>query len=140
MPRDVQHLELKYKSSEIEHKYGDKVHILSNPYLQSILAKLARPDIFQPDVNYLIGQLYNQLLIEVLNGLFPRVNVTWDTRMKSIQKEGEFVGEVIHRDTYTVVVDLARAGTWPGHVCFPRGTRCSRSWKVYSGAWTRHTW
>lgn len=117
MAKDMQHVGLDYSSSEIEHKYGSKVHILSNPFLQTILAKFGRPEVEHPLVNSYVRMLYTNLLTEVINQEFPRAEVAWDTRMKSLCSNATFEGEVI-KDTSVVVVDLARAGTWPSHICF----------------------
>ena len=37
---DMQYESLGYSLSEIEHKYGARVHVLANPYLLSHLVKL----------------------------------------------------------------------------------------------------
>ncbi len=117
MAKDIQHFSLNFKSSEVEHRYGKNVHILANPYTQTILAKFGRPEVKHPLVNSYVRMLYNQLIVEVVNGEFPRADIAWDTRMKALDPNGTFEGEVL-ADTPVVVVDLARAGTWPSHICF----------------------
>lgn len=117
MAKDIQHFSLDYQSSEIDHHYGKNVHILANPFTQTILAKFGRPEVKHPLVNSYVRMLYNQLIIEVVNAEFPRQNIAWDTRMKALDPNGTFEGEVL-ADTPVVVVDLARAGTWPSHICF----------------------
>ena len=37
---DIQHENLPFTLSEAEHKYGDKVHLVANPYLFSHLVQL----------------------------------------------------------------------------------------------------
>lgn len=117
MAKDIQHSKVNFQSSEIVHKYGKNVHILANPYTQTILAKFGRPEVKHPLVNSYVRMLYNQLIVEVVNGEFPRTEIAWDTRMKALDPKGTFEGEVL-ADTPVVVVDLARAGTWPSHICF----------------------
>tara|TARA_Y100000782_G_scaffold97334_1_gene110309 strand:+ start:507240 stop:508103 length:864 start_codon:yes stop_codon:yes gene_type:complete len=117
---DIQYLNLPYQSVEIEHKYGERIHILSNPVMQSVLARIGRPDIFQPQVNHLMERLYEFLILEASNTLLPRERVQWDTRMKEFTDQGFFDGEIIRPDTKAVIVDMARAGTFPSHISYHR--------------------
>ena len=112
--------QISYKICEIKHKYGDHAHILANPYCQTILAQLGRPDVFQPRLNDLVEILYQHLLLEAVNHCFPRELVKWDTRMKEFSSKGVFTGEVIKREIPVICVDLQRAGIWPSHLCFHR--------------------
>ncbi len=102
----------------LEHRYGPQFHLIGNPYTQTLLAKLSRPDVFQPALNAYVEELYRFLLAEVVRDLFPLKKVEWDTRMKVHDPQGVFRGEVTDQKQPAVVVDLARAGTWPSHVCF----------------------
>ncbi len=117
---DIQYSNLPYQSAEIDHKYGQRVHILSNPVMQSVLARIGRPDTVQPQVNHLMERLYEFLILEASNTLLPRERVQWDTRMISLTEAGRFDGEIIRPATAAVVVDLARAGTFPSHICYHR--------------------
>jgi len=118
MNMDIQHQQMAYQISQIEHRYSKKVRILSNPYLMSLLNDLSRPNTYQPQINYLIEQLYRNLCIDVVNNFFPREIVSTDTRMKQFGPHGVFTGELIAKSTRVITVDLARAGTFPSHVCF----------------------
>jgi len=62
-----------FRHSEIEHRYGPNVHILSNPYLLSQLAQLCAKDTIQPAINRLVVDIYGRLLEDVMNAEFPRV-------------------------------------------------------------------
>ena len=62
MLKDSQYLNQKFQLSEIEHKYGKNVHILSDPYLFTTLAKLCRPETTQPLINQLLHTLYGDLI------------------------------------------------------------------------------
>lgn len=118
MAKDSQHQKLTFKSSEMTHHYGKNVHILSSPMMLSLLAKLGHPETKQPQINELVETLYSHLFDVVVDEFFPRKNVTADTRMKSSHSEGTYEGEIIDPENPVVVVDLARAGTWPSHVCY----------------------
>ncbi|MBI4402576.1 MAG: uracil phosphoribosyltransferase [Deltaproteobacteria bacterium] len=115
---DTQYLKRDFKLSEIEHRYGNSVHILSDPYLFSTLARLCRPESKQPLINQLLNTLYRELVKAVVNNEFPLVQATMETRMKSSHPEGIFNGLVIDPKTRVVCVNLARAGTIPSHICF----------------------
>lgn len=118
MARDVQHRSLRFTSNEITHHYGDKVHIISSPSMLSLLAKLGSPDTKQPEINELVEMLYSYLFKNVVDTLFPRVNSQTPTRMISFHPEGTYEGEIVNPEVPCVVVDLARAGTLPSHLCY----------------------
>ncbi|MEZ4471658.1 MAG: uracil phosphoribosyltransferase [bacterium] len=107
-----------YPIPEIEHRYGEGVHILDDPFLTTQLARLCAPATTQPLFNALIRQLYTSLIRAVINVEFPRVEVALDTRMRATTEAGVFRGRIIDRDAPTVVVDIARAGILPSQVCY----------------------
>ena len=107
-----------YKLSEKEHKYGKTVHLISDPVLITLLARLCSKETIQPQINELASYLYTSLVKIVINCEFPKKNVTIETRMHSVNKEGVYVGEIIVPDTKVVVVDLARAGMLPSLVSY----------------------
>lgn len=118
MALDSQHTSLSFKPSEIEHHYGKNVHIISSPLMLSLLAKLGSPATTQPQINELVEMLYSNLIDNVLDSVFPRIKVAVDTRMKSSHSEAVYQGEIINPETPVVTVDLARAGTFPSHLCY----------------------
>lgn len=107
-----------YRTSEIEHAYGDGVHILDEPYLTTQLARLCSPEVAQPVFNQLIRELYTSLIRVVINAEFPRATVEMKTRMAQFTPRGVFRGDIVERATPTVVVDIARAGILPSQVCY----------------------
>lgn len=107
-----------YQLSEIDHRYGDGVHILNDPFLTTQLARLCSPQTQQPAFNDLIRMLYTSLIRAVINVEFPREAAEIPTRMLATNRNGVFRGEVIDTRTPTVVVDIARAGILPSQVCF----------------------
>ena len=116
--KDSQYSDCRYQLSEIDHKYGKQIHILSNPYLFSTLAKLCQPDCKQPLINQLLNILYGELVKVVVNQEFPLVDAHVETRMANLHPEGHFQAKVIDPKSKVVCVNLARAGTVPSHICF----------------------
>jgi len=111
--KDCQHQLLHYTPSEIEHHYGNQVHLLSDPYLLTQLAKLCSKDTYQPLITELVISIYRHILRYVVNVDFPRVSQSVETRMIEHNKEGIYEGEAVDPDTKVVVVNLARAGAVP---------------------------
>src|SRR3989338_5354464 len=109
---------MSFKLSEIEHRYGPRVHVLADPFLTTQLATLCSPDTHQPLFNTLVEQIYTTLIRTVINAEFPRIKVEKPTRMIKDTPRGVFVGEVVNPSTPTVVVDVVRAGIVPSQVCF----------------------
>lgn len=115
---DCQYSDLAFNLNEIEHRYGDDIHILSDPFALTQLARLCSPTVGQPQFNRLIEILYQRLLNSVINVEFPRRQATVDSRMKEYTPRGVFRGQVIDHDTEVVTVDIARAGILPSQVCY----------------------
>ena len=107
-----------YRAWELEHEYGPKVHLLSEPYLLTQLAVLCSPDTVQPRVNDIIENCYRSLLVRVFNQEFPRLLRTMDTRMVQSTDRGRYHGLSIDPTTPVVTVNIARAGTFPSHIAF----------------------
>jgi len=123
MPRvirgsDITHRKLAWHPSEVRHKYGPGVHILSNPYAMSLLARLCSPDTVQPVVNEIVRRLYTDLLAHVVCAEFPRITASIPTRMAHEGPEGVLRGEIVDPGARVVCVNIARAGTLPSQTCF----------------------
>lgn len=118
MARDSQHQVVGYRSSEFTHHYGKNIHLISSPLMISLLAKLGSPTTLQPQVNELIQMLYSHLTDIVLDSLFPKKTTIMKTRMIEQHTEATYEGEIIDPETKVVIVDLARAGTFPSHLCY----------------------
>jgi uracil phosphoribosyltransferase len=103
---------------EIEHKYTPQVHILNNQFLEGLLARLCAPETFQPEINHLVELLYNNLLIQVMNQEFPKEQFESATRMTAMHPDQQLSGNRIRHDQRVISVNLARAGTYPSHICF----------------------
>jgi len=103
---------------EIEHRYGPQVHLLKNFFLDGLLARLCSPETLQPEINHLVEILYNHLLITVMNQEFPQEDFQSETRMTAMHPDIQLSGKRLKHDQRAIVVNLARAGTYPSHVCF----------------------
>jgi uracil phosphoribosyltransferase len=91
---------------------------LNNQFLEGLLARLCSPETFQPEINHLVQILYSQLVITVMNQEFPTENYEISTRMTEMHPESPLRGQRLLRNQRAIVVNLARAGTYPSHVCF----------------------
>jgi uracil phosphoribosyltransferase len=107
-----------YRISEIEHRYGPNVHILSDPLLLAQLAQLCAKETRQPEVNRLVREIYGHLLRVVIAVEFPRRRVAVQTRMIDSSPRAIFEGEVLDRDVRAVTVNIARAGAIPSQVAY----------------------
>jgi uracil phosphoribosyltransferase len=101
-----------------EHHYGPQVHLLDNAFLHGVLARLCSPETFQPDINRLVELLYNHLISTAVNAEFGHENFEQPTRMTEFHPDQRLKGHRLARDQKAVVVNLARAGTWPSHICY----------------------
>lgn len=120
-----------FRVAEIEHRYGPQVHLLGDPFLLTLLARLCAPETIQPEVNRLVRELYGLLCAQVVAAELPRRRAKQPTRMSASTPRGVYVGEVLEAETQAVVVDVARAGMLPSavvyeslnHVLDPAGVR-----------------
>lgn len=105
-------------AGELRHHYGDRVHILADPYHLSMLATLSASRTVQPLVNRLVSELYRHLISTVAAREFPSAVQAVETRMIAHTPRGVFRGEIVDPATRVVCVDIARAGMLPAQVCF----------------------
>ncbi|MFH1263596.1 MAG: uracil phosphoribosyltransferase [Pseudomonadota bacterium] len=111
---DRQYQELPYRLNERPHKYGPNVHLISDPFLLTRLARLCSVDCVQPEVNSLFRALYRSLGRDVANAELPRYRAKLPTRMSAKHpKEAIFEGELLATQTKVVIASLARAGILP---------------------------
>src|SRR5262245_39807769 len=102
---DQQFKNLRYRVSELEHRYGPNVHILSDVFLLSHLARLCSDETTQPMINELVTTLYSSVLKTVVNAEFPTEQVSLKTRMAQYHpNEAVFQGPVINPQTPVVSV------------------------------------
>jgi uracil phosphoribosyltransferase len=115
---DCQYRSVSFQLSEMEHQYGPNVHILSDPFLLSHLARLCAEETHQPVINELVTTLYSSLLKIVVNREFPARQAAVRTRMAAYHPEAVLQAPMIDPEVPVVTVNLARAGTLPSHICY----------------------
>ncbi|HET6411742.1 MAG TPA: uracil phosphoribosyltransferase [Anaeromyxobacter sp.] len=116
--RDRTYDHVQYHMSEIEHRYGENVHIIASPFLLGQLATLCAKGTLQPDINRLVRVLYEDLIRTVLNVEFPRRRVAVPTRMIDSSPQAIFEGEVVDPQVRAVTVNIARAGAVPSQLVY----------------------
>jgi uracil phosphoribosyltransferase len=104
-------------SRDREHRYGDNVHILADPFLLTHLAFLCSEGSQPPAIKQAVRDLYQSLMKAVMNGEMPRVTKPAPTRMAASSPYGTWTGEILDPDTRAVSVNIMRAGTLPSQVC-----------------------
>ena len=112
-----------FRLSELRHHYGPNVHLLSDSVLITQLARLSRPETVQPDITWLVRDLYESLVRTVIANELPLAETEVPTRMYASTPEGVWTGSVIDPTTKVITVDIARAGTLPSQVAFEALTR-----------------
>lgn len=94
------------------------MHWLDQAYLNGMLAELCSPKTFQPRINHLVDRLYSGLLAHALETTFATETLREPTRMTEFHPEARLETRRIASGQKAVVVNLARAGTWPSHTCY----------------------
>jgi uracil phosphoribosyltransferase len=117
-PVDSAYHHLPVRERELDHAYGDNIHILADPFLLTHLAFLCAEGTQQPAINQVVRDLYQYLIKAVLNGEFPRKVQQVRTRMAASTERGIWTGEVIDTTQKAVSVNIMRAGTLPSQVCY----------------------
>lgn len=102
---------------EIEHGYGERVHILDDPFLSSLLARLGHPDTGMSQVRDLLGHVYQRLLGAVLAHEFPVCATRVETRMAAHTDRGYWEGPILDPTTRVAIACLVRAGVLPSEIC-----------------------
>ncbi len=115
---DIAYAHLPSRELELEHRYGDNVHILADPFLLTHLAFLCSEGTQQPAINQVVRDLYQYLIKAVMNGELPRVVRSIPTRMQALSPHGVWTGEILDPEVRAISVNIMRAGTLPSQVCF----------------------
>ncbi len=102
----------------LEHKYGPGVHLLDDPWLYSLLARIGTPDTGTRDITDLIRTAYQRLCAAALAGEFPVVHGRVKTRMAPDEERGYYEGPLFCPETRLVVVAIARGGLVPAQTCY----------------------
>lgn len=117
MTLDSQYQNLKFELPQIQHQYGENIHILQDPYLLTLLAKISHPETTQPLLTDYIKKAYLHLFNQFAATL-PTQKVSLPTRMIEHHPEGTYNGEIIDQSLKFVCVDLARAGMIPSQLFY----------------------
>ena len=99
--------------SEVEHFYGDHVHILNSKTSSTLLTRLCSPKCGQPEATRLVKFLYTQLLLHVLEKEFSVKSIDLDTRMTPHHPEQKLTSAVLDDTSKITTVNIARAGSVP---------------------------
>ncbi|MBX3039167.1 MAG: uracil phosphoribosyltransferase [Bdellovibrionaceae bacterium] len=102
----------------MQHHYGPQVRFLDNHFLNGVLAKLCSAETHQPEINRLVELLYTQLIAEAVDKEFESETVRRPTRMTEFHPDVLLETRIAKQSQKAVVVNLARAGTWPSHICY----------------------
>ncbi|MCB0370852.1 MAG: uracil phosphoribosyltransferase, partial [Bdellovibrionales bacterium] len=106
------------------HHYGPQVNFIDKPQLRTVLTKLCSPEVVQPLINTYVHYLYTHLLEEVINQEFAQKSVSIPTRMTQAHPDKLLTSDVIDPNQKAVCINLARAGTFPTHVCYEQLHLC----------------
>ena len=108
----------RYRPTEIEHAFGERIHLLDDPLALTWLARLCAIETKQPDVTRLMRRLYEYLAWVVISAELPREKVAVATRMSTTSPEAVYRGVAIDRSQKAVTVGIARAGTMPSQIFY----------------------
>lgn len=100
------------------HHYGPQFNLLNNVYLESLLTRLCLNETKQPEINRLVENLYRGLIEAAINEIFPKEIKEFPTRMTQTHPDVKLTAQVFSQSTKAVSVNLARAGTFPSHICY----------------------
>ena len=100
------------------HHYGSQFNLINNVYLESLLTRLCLPETKQPEINRLVEKLYLGLIEVAVNQHFPKEISKFKTRMNEIHPNVLLTAQTFKQSTKAVSVNLARAGTYPSHLCY----------------------
>jgi len=121
--RDQAYQSYDYRLPEIDHDYGPNVRLMSDPVLLTQLARLCQPEVLQPDITWLVRDLYETMVRLVIANELPRAQTEIRTRMFNTTPNGVWAGSVLDPTSRVVTVDIARAGTLPSQIAFEALTR-----------------
>lgn len=108
------------RPNELEHAYGDQVHLVDNPYLSTLLARISLSGTPLREVTSLLKLAYELLLAEAVREL-PSASREQPTRMAAQHPEaGRLRADLVDPEQRVVVCDVVRGGIIPSQVCFER--------------------
>lgn len=102
---------------ERSHAYGPRVHLLEDPWMLALLARIGHPATRAPEAIRLVRAAY-RLLLHAAASRFPTAEREVETRMRRTTEHGVFRGRTTDPATRVVVANVLRAGNVPSLVCF----------------------
>ena len=115
---DAAYTQSQFRAPEIQHAYGDRIHLLDDPMAWSLLARVGSPETLQPELGRLVNLLYRSLAHVVFAAELPRKRVEVPTRMASSHDEAVYRGLAIDSAAPVITVGIARAGTVPSQTVY----------------------
>ncbi|MFT6108777.1 MAG: uracil phosphoribosyltransferase [Planctomycetota bacterium] len=102
------------------HAYGDRVHIVSDPWTASALAKLSSPDCSHTELVAIVRAVSARLATTAFAAELPSRPQTAQTRMadKHGASLGTWRGEALDPSGKVVVIDVIRGGMIPAQTIF----------------------
>ena len=104
---------------EIDHAYGDRVHILDDAFSRTALARLSSPEASRAEVLSLLRAANHSLLTTSVGRELVRTGAEIPTRMNEQHPGyGVYAAEIFDPDQRVVVCDVIRGGILPSQMCF----------------------
>ncbi|MBC7743199.1 MAG: uracil phosphoribosyltransferase [Bdellovibrionaceae bacterium] len=100
------------------HHYGPQFHLVNNVFLETLLTRLCISETHQPEINRLVEKLYHGLIETAANHTFKKEIKNYKTRMSDLHPGIDLTAQTFYQNTKAVCVNLARAGTFPSHICY----------------------
>ncbi|MEO0651220.1 MAG: uracil phosphoribosyltransferase [Planctomycetota bacterium] len=106
-------------AGELEHRYGERVHVLDNPLLWSACARISSADVSRVELYAHLRLVYTALAVKAFGEVLPAAEQALPTRMVASQPEAGVVrGRGLDPSTEVVLVDVIRGGIVPAQLCF----------------------
>ena len=102
----------------LEHHYGERVHLLNDPWLLSLLARISSHESDGGTLPRLVRMAYTRLFQAVLNAHMPTVTARVPTRMADVDPRGHYVGPRFSDDVEVVLCSVIRGGVVPAQECY----------------------
>lgn len=102
----------------LEHRYGDRIRVLADPFLSTLLARVGSPDTGTEQVPALVRSAYRLLGHRLLADVVPSVSARIATRMAATEPRGFYQGPAFDRDTRLVICAVIRAGILPSQAIY----------------------
>jgi uracil phosphoribosyltransferase len=104
------------------HHYGPGVHVLDDPYVLTLLARLGAPETGTAEVPALVRTAYQRLMQEVLAREFPLAQARIQTRMAETEPRAFYHGPILCPETKLILCTVIRAGILPSQTCYEVAT------------------